>query len=275
MAGALAVALAVTCSLLAPRAREVSLPGRHPDMHALGDAGWPRSLWEWEGIRAVCVVVAAALAFSVGFPPAAAMFAAVIAPSIAARSRAQTARRRSRLGTTRLVRATEAGLRSGRSLAEALRRAIDASDDPLARRPFADALREFDLGAPLDEALRSSASRAQDGRVRMAVETLAIGVASRLPGDRAAVLVGAVADRLAFEERLEEEVRARTSGLRSQVLLLAAIVPALSMYLALTVPSLGATLAGPLGRTVLVPAAIALEVIGVLATRRAFAGRLR
>jgi Flp pilus assembly protein TadB len=180
------------------------------------------------------------------------------------------------LATTHLLRATEAALRSGASLPEALRRACGATtEDRLAQRPFVRALRAFDLGAPLDEALREAAQRAADARERMALETIAMGIASRLPHDRAGTLIAAVADRLAFEERLDEEVRARTAGLRSQVVLLALVVPAIAVYLAFTVPSLAATLGQPLGRFVLIPVALALEVIGVIASRRAVEGANR
>jgi Flp pilus assembly protein TadB len=103
------------------------------------------------------------------------------------------------------------------------------------------------------------------------LETLALGISWRLPHDRAGSLVASVADRLAFDERLEEEVRARTAGLRSQVVLLALVVPAIAAYLALTVPSLAATLGQPIGRFVLVPAALALEVAGLIASRQAVA----
>ena len=81
-----------------------------------------------------------------------------------------------------------------------------------------------------------------------------------------------MADRLAFEERLDEEVRARTGGLRAQVILLALVVPAIAAYLALTVPSLAATLEQPIGRFVLVPAAALLELAGLIASRRAIDG---
>jgi Flp pilus assembly protein TadB len=199
-----------------------------------------------------------------------------LGPSILGRSRAAAARWRARLATTRLLRATEAALRSGASLPEALRRATQASEDRLARRPFVEALRAFDLGAPLDQALRTAAGRsATDPRSRLAFETLAIGIESRLPYDRAATLVAAVADRMAFDERLDEEVRARTGGLRAQVVLLALVVPAIAAYLALTVPSLAATLGQPIGRFVLIPAAGVLELIGVIASRRATAGTRR
>jgi Flp pilus assembly protein TadB len=275
IAGALAAALAVTCALLVPLADRPIPRVDHPDARALADAGWRRSLWQWEGIRAAFTLVLVLVLTPALGQPVLAAAVGLIGPSILIRLRADAAARRARIATTRLLRGTEAVLRSGGGLAEALRRGVDASEDPVARKPFAEALRAFDLGAPLDEALRSAASGTRDRRARMALETLAIGVTLRLPGDRAGVLVAAVTDRLAFEERLDEEVRARTSGLRSQVMLLAAVVPGIAAYLAATVPSLGATLSAPIGRTILVPAAIALELIGIVVSRRAVDGVVR
>jgi len=170
---------------------------------------------------------------------------------------------------------TEAALRSNAGVPEALRRAIGGTEDRLAVRPFAAALRAFDLGAPLDDALRRAAGATADPRVRVALDTLALGIASRLPGERAGALVAAVADRLAFHERLEEDVRARTNGLQLQVILLAGLVPALTIYLSYTVPSLGSTLGSSLGKLVLIPAAVLLEAVGILASRRAVNGVLR
>jgi Flp pilus assembly protein TadB len=274
-AGALAAALAVSCAVFAPFARNSASAVRvgHPDRQALDDANWRRPLWQWESLRAGCVLAGAILALATPLPLIVSVTTAAIAPSLVVRSRAGAVRSRARLATTHLLRATEAALRSGASLPEALRRACDGpTGDRLARRPFVDALRAFDLGAPLDQALRVSAHGATDARERIALETLAMGISSRLPHDRAGVLVAAVADRLAFDERLDEEIRARTAGLRSQVVLLALVVPAITVYLALTVPSLAATLALPIGRFVLIPGALALEVIGLIASRRAIEG---
>ena len=274
-AGALAAALATSSAIFAPFVRGRSSPSRtiaHPDRRQLDDANWRRPLWQWEALRAGGILAGAAASFATPVPLIGIVAAAALAPSILVRSRAAAARWRARLATTRLLRATEAALRSGASLPEALRRATQASEDRLARRPFVDALRAFDLGAPLDQALRTAAhGSATDARSRLAFETLAIGIESRLPYDRAAILVAAVADRLAFEERLDEEVRARTGGLQAQVILLALVVPAIAAYLALTVPSLAATLEQPIGRFVLIPGAAVLEVIGVIASRRATA----
>jgi Flp pilus assembly protein TadB len=275
-AGALAAALAMSSLIFAPFARRGLVPSlrvAHPDGRHLNDAGWRYSRWRWEALRAGCILAGAALSLAVPVPLLGVVGLAALGPSFLVRWRAAAARRRAGLAVTRLLRATEAALRSGAPVPEALRRATQASEDRLARRPFVDALRAFDLGAPLDQALRSAACGLTiDARSRLAFETLAIGIESRLPSDRAAILIAAAADRLSFEERLDEEVHARTGGLRAQVVLLALVVPAIAVYLALTVPSLAATLGQPIGRFVLVPAAAALEVIGVIASRRATAG---
>ena len=278
LAGAIAVALSASCVLFAAFARgdAVTLRVRHPDRRALADANWRRPLWQWEVLRASCTAAGAVLSVVMSLPLVAVLPVVAVAPSLYLRSRAEAARWRARLATTQLLRATEAAVRSGASLPEALRRACDdASGDRLARRPFVEALRAFDLGAPLDQALQDSADHATDTRSRIALETLAMGIASRLPYERAGVLVAGVADRLAFEERLDEEIRARTGGLRSQVLLLALVVPAIGAYLAFTVPTLAATLDQPIGRFVLIPAATILEVFGVIASRRAIEGARR
>ena len=275
-AGALAAALAISSLIFAPFARGKALPSlrvAHPDARDLNDAGWRCPLWLWEARRAGYVLAGAALSMATPVPFFGVVVVAALGPSILVRSRAAAARSRAGLALTRLLRATEAALRSGASVPEALRRATQASEDRLARRPFVEALRAFDLGAPLDQALRGAArGSATDARSRVAFETLAIGIESRLPHDRAAILVAAVADRLSFEERLDEEVRARTGGLRAQVVLLALVVPAIAAYLALTVPSLATTLGQPIGRFVLIPAAVGLEVIGLIVSRRAAAG---
>ena len=50
--------------------------------------------------------------------------------------------------------------------------------------------------------------------------------------------------------------------------LLAAVVPLLAAYLVVTMPGLALTLGSGLGRTVLVPAAAALEIAGITVGRR-------
>ena len=165
-----------------------------------------------------------------------------------------------------VLQATHAALRSGLPLAPALRLALEGAP-VVAADPFQRALRAFELNAPLDGALRDMAREATDHRVALALEALALVAAEQLPATRAAGVVGSVADRLAFEARLADEIRARTSGVRAQIVLLALLVPALALYLVLTLPGLGATLTSPLGIFVLIPLASVFELAGILASR--------
>lgn len=266
--GGVAVAAMILALASLPFARHWSLPVvTHPDSSALREAGWDITLRTWETARAGLIVAGVVTFAAVGPPPAFGVLLG-IAPSLVARARAGAARERARHALPALLVATHAGLRSGVALPEALRRAVTACTDPIAREPFEAALARFDVGDPLDVALTAGAHRARDPRSADAMRTLALGVAERMPVDRSASLLGAVAELAQHDEALLEEVRARSAGVRVQMYLLAAVVPLLAAYLVVTMPGLGATLGSGVGRTILVPVATVLEIAGIVASRR-------
>jgi len=268
LVGALAAAVAIVAIGCLPLAPAWRLRGtRHPDGDALADAGWRWSYSRWEAAR-LGVVAAAALGLAAAGVSPALGLAAAAGPSMAARLWAQAARDRSRGPTMRVLVAAGAALRSGVPLAEALRQGSAGCDDRLARRPIESAMRRFDLGEPLDRALIGAARAMPAGATATAFEALSLAVSERLPIERVAALLGAITDRLLFDERLAAEIAARAAGARTQMWLLAALVPALALYLALSLPALAATLGGPFGRTILVPGAVLLEVAGVVLSRR-------
>ncbi len=238
---------------------------RHPERSLLREAGWTRSLLAWECVRVMTIVFGLAIASTVGVAPLGLIGA--VAPSIAAITLAARKREQRARETVALLQMTLAGLRSGAGLTEALRVA-STSEPEVAFGPFAASLRAFDLGAPLDVALRGARAQTRDRRLTMGIDALSLCVAEQLPASRCAMLIASTVDRLLFEQRTADDVRARTSGLRVQIALLAALVPGLALYLALTVPGMGETLSTPLGRLVLVPLAGTLEVIGILVSRR-------
>jgi tight adherence protein B len=245
--------------------------GRHPDQVALADAGWRLGLARWECLRCLVIAVGVALAIALRFAPLYGLAVAFV-PSIAARVRAQVAHDHARASLAQLLLDTHALLRSGIALPEALRRAAAGCGDRLARRPFEVAIQRFDLGAALDDAIRDAVAESPDRRLVATFHTLALGVSERLPIERAAALLEAMAERAVHDERVDADVRASTAGVRVQSYLLAAIVPALALYLVATMPGLGATLSTTLGRTVLVPLAGVLEVAGILINRRVVRG---
>ena len=239
---------------------------RHPEAAMLAQVAPSLTPLRWELLRAAFVAVGcAALTPVVGLAPGAALGA--LAPTLVLRSRYAAARARAAARSLEVLQATHAALRSGLPLASALRLALDGAD-PMVRAPFDRALRAFELNAGLESALADAREEAGDQRVRVALEALALVAAERLPATRAAAVIGGVAERLAYEQRLVEEVRARTSGVRAQIFLLALLVPAIAVYLAVTMPGLAATLGSPLGSRVLVPAAAAFEIAGIIASHR-------
>lgn len=276
LAGAIGLGIAVASLLLAQVVPDRSPTlGRweHPDGTVLRDAGWRAGLGRWEAIRAFLIAVAAAIALATGVPVVLALLAGA-APSVWIRIRADAARDRARRALTRIVAGTQAALRSGATLPEALRREAEATSEPLARGPILEALKAFDLGASLDAGLRRAAAKSRDRRTELALGTLALGIEERLPRERIADLLASLVDRLSFEDQLEDEVRARASGARQQQRLLALLVPAIAVLLITTTPSLGAALDAPLGRVVLIPGAVMLEVLGIALARRIVNGAL-
>lgn len=267
--GAMALAVAVGGSILSFAVRPGSMRAapQHPDALELQDAGVRWGILRWEAIRGGLATLALIAAWAFDLPLAMSIPAAV-APSIWIRVRAAAARERARRAMTRLVSGTEAALRSGTTLPEALRREASASTEPLARDALQAALRAFDLGASLDAGLRSAAADLRDRRVALVLETLGMAAEERLASARVADLLAGLADRLAFEERLEDEVRARASGARQQQKLLALLVPAIAVVLIGSMPALATALDSTMGRFVLIPGAVALEVAGVVLARR-------
>jgi tight adherence protein B len=267
VAGAIATAVAVTCLILVPLGtpRISGLSATHPDRYALRDAGWTRSLLVWECVRAVAGICGLAVAGSLGLLPLGLVGAAV--PSVVARTLAARRRDERARETVPLLQMTLASLKSGSSLTEALRLAAGSGSDA-ALGPFAGAVRAFDLGAPLDVALHEARAGASDERVVLGLDALSLCVAEQLSGSRCAMLLSSAIDRLVFEKQIADDVRARTAGLRVQIAFLAALVPGLALYLAVTVPGMAETFATPLGRFVLLPLAAVLELTGVVASRR-------
>lgn len=271
-AGAAALALAVwaLAAALVPAPR-VAAPWTHPEAARLRDAGWRAGSARWELVRLGVGAAAATIAVPVGLPVPAMLAAGLALPSVALRLRSDARREAARRASGDQLRAIRSALASGAGLVDALRRAEAATPDAIAARPLASALGAFGLGEPLDQALRVAASGAP-AHARPALLTLALGVEERLPVPQLAALVGAMTDRQAFEDDLRADVRARTGGTRAQIWLMAALVPLLSTYLALTVPFVGETLASDLGRFVLLPAAASLELAGVVLAGRAVRG---
>jgi len=156
--------------------------------------------------------------------------------------------------------------RAGLVLRDALSLGRERARGELAER-IADALAREELGASLAEAVGAVRAGAAS-RIDAVLADLQLCASARLGSDRVAALFEDVLSALRFERELAGDLRARTSGQRLQVWLLAAVVPLLALYLAAMSPTLADELSTPLGRGVLIPAGALFEIAGVVLTRR-------
>ncbi len=278
LVGAACVAVGVAAAIAAVRPALVAGPHlrwRDPDTAALGELrlGVPPGessvrMGRWLLARSSAALALGVVAAATGMPIVLGAAIGAAAPSLWLRLRLDGARRRARRSSTHLMRSVYAALSSGASVADALRRGLAGCTDRLAARPLEDAMASFSVGAALDRALLDASASVGDHRIRAALETLALGIGERLPIERVAALAGRVSESLVFDEQLDDEVQARASGLRAQVWLVALLIPALSAYLLLTVPTLASSVGSGVGRTVLLPAAAAFEILGIVLSRR-------
>jgi Flp pilus assembly protein TadB len=172
--------------------------------------------------------------------------------------------RRSESEAPRLLQAVLSGLTAGSTYLDALRQARLTCTDPWIREDLDFVIQRFLLDAPLHESLQVVRARVVTRNLGLIWETLMICAANQLPTQAARTLFFELASTVQFNVQLANEVRARSSGQRAQIWLLAVIVPGMYLYLRLMSPQLLSVLDETVvGRYILFPLAAALEVIGI------------
>jgi Flp pilus assembly protein TadB len=176
---------------------------------------------------------------------------------------------RSESEAPRFVHALLSGLTAGSTYLDALRQARINIADPWIREDLDSVIQRFLLDVPLHESIREVRARIRTRNLGLLWETLDACTANQLPTQAARTLFFELAATIQFNVQLAGEVRARSSGQRAQIWLLAIIVPAMYLYLRFMSPELLSVLdETALGRYVLVPFAAALEALGILLSLR-------
>ena len=218
-------------------------------------------------IGVVAVVIATLfVALAILAPANAALQARSIVSTLRLRRRAARARR---IGEASLVPALEAVLaasRAGLPLRDALGVARERARGELAERITAAVTNEA-LGQPLADAL-ADARRGARGSLDALLGDLELCARARLHSERIAAFVEDQLGTHRFARELASDLAARTAGQRFQVWVLAAIVPALALYLAAMSPTLSEELRSPIGRYVFVPGGLLFEIAGIYLSRR-------
>ncbi len=178
-------------------------------------------------------------------------------------------RRRTEAEAPRMLQVILASLASGSTYLEALHEARSRATDRWLRDDLDHIIAEFHLGVPLERSIAEVRTATAGHNLALIWDNLAICIANRIPASRAKGLFVELSSTVQFNVQVQQEVRARTSGQRGQIWLLALIVPGLFLYLRVLDSSLFTVLdATTLGRWVLLPAAVALEVLGIVLSFR-------
>jgi len=178
-------------------------------------------------------------------------------------------RRRTEAEAPRMLQVILASLAAGSTYLEALQEARSRATDRWLRDDLDHVIAEFHLGVPLEHSIAQVRTASAGRNLSLIWDNLAICIAHRIPAARAKGLFVELSSTVQFNVQVQQEVRARTSGQRAQIWLLALIVPGLFLYLRVIDPDLFAVLdATTVGRWVLLPVAVALEVIGIVLSFR-------
>jgi Flp pilus assembly protein TadB len=171
---------------------------------------------------------------------------------------------RSESEASRLLQSLISGLSVSGTYLEALREARRTCNDPWIQEDLDLVIQRFMLDEPLHETLKEVRARTTTPNLAMIWDTLKICADSQLPAQAARNLLAELSATVQFNVQLVNEVRARSSGQRIQIWLLALIVPAMYAYLRLMSPQLlGVLDETTVGRLVLFPTAAVLEILGI------------
>jgi len=177
--------------------------------------------------------------------------------------------RRSEAEAPKLLQVLLANLTAGSTYLDALRQARLAAQDDWIREDLDYVIQRFLLDIPLETSIRGIRARVRSRNLGLVWDNLAICCANRVPTQTAQALFTELASTVQFNVQLANEVHARASGQRVQIWLLALIVPGMYLYLRLLNPDFLSPLDDTaLGRYVLVPLAVLLEVLGLFLSYR-------
>ncbi len=181
----------------------------------------------------------------------------------------RTQSRRSEAEAPHLLQALLTGLSASGTYLDALRQARLSCSDSWLQQDLDSIIQRFLLDTPLHESLEEVLGRTTTRNLRLIWETLRICTENHLPTEKARSLFMELSSTVQFNLQLANEVRARSTGQRAQIWLLAIIVPAMYLYLRLMSPQLLTVLDDTIvGRVVLFPLAVALELGGIVLSWR-------
>lgn len=190
--------------------------------------------------------------------------AGLVVPRLYLDALVRAQRRRSEAEAPHLLQIVVASLSAGRTYLDALQEARSRASDRWLRDDLDHVISQFHLDVPLEVSIAEVRRWTAGRNLGLLWDNLAICIGNRIPASRAKGLFVELNSTVQFNVQVQTEVRARTSGQRAQIWLLAAIVPGLFLYLRLINPGFFDVLdQTAVGRFLLFPLAVCLEVLGI------------
>ena len=194
--------------------------------------------------------------------------AGMMAPMVVLRAAVARARARADREALVLLRLLGAHLRAGATYIEALRAAAEGVATPRVRDDLAWIANRFRLDRPLHGSLAAVAARTPGRHLRLAYRVLARAIEHGVAGRRAVTALEGLEATVAANLRAGEDLRAKTRGLRIQIVVVALAIPIIHLYLRGTNPESFTVMDEPIGQFVLLPGAVLFEVLGLFLWRR-------
>jgi Flp pilus assembly protein TadB len=147
--------------------------------------------------------------------------------------------------------------------------AVEVARHRWVRADFEELLGRYYANEPLADALAAIRPRQAGRNLGLVFDALLVLATTRQPASAAASVLGTLNEAARTNQAIARQAAAESRGLRIQALILAIVIPALFFYLLLVNRELVAPIVDTnLGRYVLLPIAVLLEVAGIVLSWR-------
>ena len=169
----------------------------------------------------------------------------------------------------RILRAMVNRAAAGGTYPDLFAAAAEAARHRWVRSDFEEATARYYAAEPPAEILLALRGRQASRNLRLVCDALSVAVRTQQPASAAGQVLASLGEAARANRSIARQATAESRGLRMQAGILAVVIPALFLYLSAVNPELIAPVTSTaLGQYVLLPAAVLLEILGIVLSWR-------
>jgi Flp pilus assembly protein TadB len=169
----------------------------------------------------------------------------------------------------RILRAMVNRAAAGGTYPDLFTAAAEAARHRWVRSDFDEATARYYAAEPPPEILLALRGRQASRNLRLVCDALAVAIRTRQPASAAGEILASLGEAARANRSIARQAAAESRGLQMQAAILAIVIPALFLYLSAVNPELIAPVTSTaLGQYVLLPAAVLLEITGIILSWR-------